>query len=180
MTAHGTRACALIALLLALCACRPREDQPPGDQPDRPNENWREVYLPQDDQLPLLAEEFRRNRFLPVWEHRFDLRDLFRRICLESLQQPGSLDSRLAGCGRLRSAIVWESATGESSPYDSWTVAQKSRLDEIFQALVREDADLGLSCPDPATSYSLRSASDGGTSIFFTAFSGCSPGRSRK
>lgn len=160
----------LVSLSTAVGGCRPRGDEPPGDRPYLPPESREHDYLPQSELLPHILEEFHAFDRLPgAYRPQFDLTDLFRRICLSTLGQPGPLEARLSECGRLRSAIVWETAGGEPVPYDGWTATQKDRLDALFQALARGDADLGLSCPDPATSYSLRPAPDGGRTIFFTA-----------
>ncbi|MDX1387303.1 MAG: hypothetical protein R3257_06900, partial [bacterium] len=64
------------------------------------------------------------------------------------------LERRLDRCTALRDNIIWETAAGERIPYPDWTSEQKTRLQEIFKALVRGDEDLGLQCPDPLGSLS--------------------------
>ncbi len=76
-------------------------------------------------------------------------------LVLVKPQVPGvtreiSVDERLRGCEVLRKKIYWQDAGGRQIPYDQWGEPSKGRLDEVFQALLRGDRDLGLQCPDPA------------------------------
>lgn len=63
-----------------------------------------------------------------------------------------TLASILAACPTLRARIAWQTGSGERVQYDSFTETQVARMEQLYTALVRGDADLGIACPDPATS----------------------------
>lgn len=75
--------------------------------------------------------------------------------CL-TLWDSGTLDQRLCGHPGLRGQIIWETGTGERIPYDFWTRAQKDRLNEFFQRMIRGKPDLGMHLPDPRRNMNQR------------------------
>lgn len=66
-----------------------------------------------------------------------------------------SLSARLAACPGLDDLLLWEDGAGNvyshsGYSYPAWTVAQRTRLDQLFQMMQSGQANLGLDCPDPA------------------------------
>jgi len=77
-------------------------------------------------------------------------------ICRAALRNPVDLETRLSGCPWLRDQVVWETGNGTRISYPDWAPAQKDRLNELFQALLREDNNLGIHCPDPRVAISSQ------------------------
>jgi len=77
-------------------------------------------------------------------------------ICRRAFRNHGDLDTRLNGCPWLRDQIVWETGNGTRIAYPDWTPAQKDRLEELFQALLRGNDSLGIHCPDPRVAMSWQ------------------------
>ncbi len=74
----------------------------------------------------------------------------------DSVTAPITLDERLCQHPALRAQMVWETATGIRIPYDGWTSAQKNRLNEFFQRMMRGDRDLGIRLPNIRRNKSTR------------------------
>jgi hypothetical protein len=141
---RGSRWLVLICLA-GLAACQspgPESDHPEQQPPDNHG-----LLAEGNFEVRAVYEYLHKYRVLPRVQ--FDL--LARLQCNRSLGEDGSLETRLEQCGWLRDNMIWETGTGERVSYPFWTAEQKSRLDELFQALERGTSDLGLSCPDMAT-----------------------------
>jgi len=85
----------------------------------------------------------------------YDDEETLANFCRSSLQNGSSIEERLSACPRIKNKMIWETPVGGQSPYSEWPLARKERLNEIFQRLMRNEANLGLHCPDPALNMSL-------------------------
>ena len=54
----------------------------------------------------------------------------------------------LEACPMLARAIEWEHERGSLQPYVEWDKARQARLEDLFQRLLDNRSNLGLSCPD--------------------------------
>ncbi len=88
-------------------------------------------------------------------------------ICAESLQQKGSLEDRLSGCPLLMNQMVWETGAGERIHYQDWPAEKKERLNVFFERLIRNEADLGINCPEAIST--MPSGPSGQLGIYLTA-----------
>ncbi|MCC6995521.1 MAG: hypothetical protein IT370_12995 [Deltaproteobacteria bacterium] len=77
----------------------------------------------------------------------------------------------MAACPDLAAATEWQRPDGTRVPYPSWTVTERARLDELYQALL-DDRALPLTCPDPTTQRATGVPATRASALYFSATQG--------
>ncbi|QQR79617.1 MAG: hypothetical protein IPJ69_09690 [Deltaproteobacteria bacterium] len=70
-------------------------------------------------------------------------------FCLSSLQNGTTFEGKVSGCPQIAHQIVWQRPDGSKVDFEHWTTVQKTRINQIFDRINRNESDLGIRCPHP-------------------------------
>ncbi|QQR81658.1 MAG: hypothetical protein IPJ69_06015 [Deltaproteobacteria bacterium] len=86
--------------------------------------------------------------------------------CRTALRTAASLEEALLGdCRWVAEQMIWQTGEGGITSYSEWSEQKKSRLQDLYNRILRNDVDLGIQCP----SYEAASSPLRDTSVYITA-----------
>jgi hypothetical protein len=81
-----------------------------------------------------------------------------------TVRRVGTLETLLDGLPKVKASLVWTTGEGRRLPYAAWPVTLKSRFSELFQKLMENQKDLGMSLP------SIDESANGGSNrVYYSA-----------
>ncbi len=81
-----------------------------------------------------------------------------RELCNYYLRQADTtFEARVTGCPQLANQILWQQPGGTRVRFSEWTRAQKDRINELYQRIQTNAADLSVRCTNPQDGINVES-----------------------